>query len=214
MGFVNREDGKWNRHQWNWPEVAPEPLKKKAFHIETKDEKVRKDANLSSLQAPQTIEEYISPELKGGNQKVIRQSNLKLKKNLPSTKVKTKTYNNLKFCEANMAMYLNSLDLGIFNPNNNFIFEKMSNDDPSDEVLTEEYNTIINNYNKKDFDPTTQSYIDGNGNSVSHTIKTIEESKLSPVFPTLEQYIEQNRLTGRKAAFTRMLEKRGIVLNA
>lgn len=213
MGFVNKDDGKWNNHEWNWPAEADGPARKKAFHVETINDRARKDANLTSLTAPQTIEEFISPELKAGNAKVIRQSNLKFKKKLTPSRVRNKIYNNLKFSEANMVMYINSLNLNVFNPDEQFIFEKISFEDKSDEELINEYNTIVNNYNKKYFDPGIQEYTDGNGNIVTGTIKTIMQSKSSPVFPTQEEYIEQNRLTGRKAAYKKLLEKRGISIN-
>lgn len=213
MGFVDKPDGAFNEHEYNWPDsgTGTGEGRKVGVHIKTKDDAAREDASLTSLQTLETRGFYVSPDKKVNNLKVLRKTNVKKQNIYDQPSSPKKVYGNLKFSESNMIMYLNSLELDLFNPENSFVFNRLTFDDFSDEILTAAYNKIVNNYNKKSFDPDTQSYTDGNGNNFSHDIKTISESKTSPVLPTLEEYVEQNRLTGRKAAFTKMLEKRGII---
>ena len=202
MGFVNKESGSFNSHEWNWSDQSTTVVRR-AFHIEQPSDKLKK----VSLQAL-THSPYVSNELTSGNQTVIRQTRLTAPVAKPTVQVRRKKYASLKLCEANMAMYLNSLDLNLFNPDNSAVYARIKTN-TSDTVLSSRYNNIVNNYNKKSFDPTPVT-LTGVGGDISHEYVTIKQSKSSPVMPSESEYIELNRSSGDKQRFNLYLEKQGI----
>lgn len=206
MGFIDQEDGQFNQHQFNWPDdsSAP-PSKKKGFHVLTNDEKARIDYDKESLQV--NGGQYISKET---NTSIIRKSNLRKTAPVSRDPIIKRKYSNLRLSEANMLMTLNSYELGLFDPNNPPIADNIERVQISDEDLETIYNTEINTYNLKSFDPVEQTYTDGNGQEYKTNIKTIDESKDPKNFLTLEQFKEQYRLSGRKAYLTNLLKWRGI----
>lgn len=206
MGFINKEDGQFSSHQFNWPiTVSTETVKKKAFHVETKDEKARIDYNQQSLQIKGG--QYLSNET---DRSVIRGSNVRKTAPISRDPIVKRRYENLKFCEANMIMTLNSYELDLFNVENPPISDSVEQTQISEENLTALYNTSINTYNLKPFDPGKQTYTDGNGQEYTTTINTIEQSKTPKNYLTLEEFKNQYRLSGRKAYLTKLLKSRGI----
>jgi hypothetical protein len=211
MGFVNKPTGNFNEHQFNWNDGdAGFVSAKKAFHVETTE--AIANSGRPSTQTKRSSP-YISPELKAGNQRLIRQSNISTRPALRQQPLtKNKRYTNLKICEANMVMFVNALDLDLFNANNPIISDKIELGSISDKDLASVYSFIVDNYNKKDFDPETATLIDNNGQEFEQEYNNIKMSKSDPVFPSLTEFVQQNRDAGRRALYTEILAKKGITI--
>lgn len=210
MGFVNRSTGAWNRHEWNWPDVSGSSISAtKPLHIETAEDAKRKRLQGQSTQAISNSP-YYTPDQKSSDQSRLRSGSLYSQPRPNPDTVFKKRYTQLKLCEANMAMYLNSLMLDIFdttNPVLQKLFAQAAN--LSDEQLGAVYDRIVNTYNKKSFDPDDITLEDGNGQQVIHSFKTIKQSKSSPSMPDKTTFIAMNKASGIEAAYKNMLAMRG-----
>jgi hypothetical protein len=211
MGFVNKITGIFNKQQWNWntPGTTPSTsLTRRAFHVETKNEQFKKDRQQPTLSDISTSA-FVSNELLAGNQSMIRGTNIKTKRTATKIPVVQKKYRDLAFSEANMVMYLNTLDYDLLNPDSDSIGDILDQTNITDSDLESAYSEMVDNYNKKDFDPEDQTLVDGNGNEITHTIQTILETKSSPVMPTLSEFKERYRLSNRKATYRSVLQRKG-----
>ena len=210
MGFVNKEDGQFNKHQWNWPEGIPGTTPKKAFHIETKDEIDRKKYTQLSLPA-QSESPYYTPEQRSGDESKLRSSAVSVEKPTPLPSLtRRKRYDNLRLCEANMVMYLNSLKMSLFDTNNPAIQNLLAlYPSVTDEQLGSMYDDMVNSYNKNSFDPAAETLVDGNNQSYEKEYNTINQSKSSPVMPSKDDFIATYRKTGTAALISDLLTKRG-----
>ena len=211
MGYVNKPDGKWNKHEWNWPEVE-DGKAKRAFHVLTPDEKSRKDLGKPSLPAKSTST-YIHPEIIGGTQSLIRQSNISTRRvTKEKTGVRNRRVTGLQLCEANMVMYLNSLDIGVFDPNNPEILKRLDIKEVNDDDLKRIHENEIENYNKKDFDVLELDLTDNNDQKITHEVKYITQSKSDPSAQTLTEFVEANRTSSVKSTYSDFLKQKGLNL--
>jgi hypothetical protein len=207
MGFIEKEDGQLNKHQWNWPETGGQLVPVKAFHIETKEDADRKRFQGQSQQAL-THSPYATPDQRGGSQ--LRSGSLYSQPKPRPETVHTKKYTNLKFCEANMIMYLNSLKMGLFDSDNPVLqdaFSKIPN--LSDSQLSDIYDLLTSTYNTRSYDPSDENFVDGNGQPYTHKFKTISDSKASPEMPSLADFTSLYKASGAPALFSELMSKRG-----
>jgi len=210
MGFVNKQSGLFNTQQWNQGGSGGTPgtgTTQRAFHVETNDEKFKKSRNQPLSDISESA--FISNEVLAGNQSLIRSSNVGTKRTAPVIPVTQKKYRDLAFSEANMLMYLNTIDLDLFNPDSDAVGDILNKTNITESDLESAHSNMVDNYNKKDFDPDDQVLTDGNGNEVSHTIKTIAETKSSSSMPTLSEFKERYRLSNRVSQYKTVLQKKG-----
>lgn len=210
MGFVNKGTGTFDSHQWNWPEVTPAVEVKKAVHIETADDVSRK--RLGTSENALTRSPYTPPEQKGGSQSQLRYGNIYGQPLPGGIAVPTIKYDNLYLCEANMVMYINSLQLGMFDTNNP-VFKNIIDKIPnlSDEQLGTIYDNILSDYNANKFDPPTLSLTDGNSQSYEHDFATIKNMQTPQSIPTRQEFVELYRKSSASSLVNDRFQKKGMI---